>query len=98
MNLNDKTNSLRTNINFALKKKYSMKVYYSNDIDYKKNTVEWKYPPYLIKNCITEKIIDELLNYFKNFEDFILVMHLTGEDIVHKVPIHLPHKKSELNV
>lgn len=96
MNLNDQTNSLRTNINFALKKKYSMKVYYSNNIDYKKNTVEWLYPPYLIKNCTTEKIIQELLNYFKNFEDFILVMHLTGDNITHKVPIHLPQKKSDI--
>lgn len=92
MNIFDHKNSLKTNINFALKKKYSMKVFYSDDIDYKKNTVKWKYPPYLIKNCITDKIIEELLNYFKNFEDYILVMHLTGDNIVHKVPIHLPYK------
>ena len=45
MNLNDQTNSLRTNIEFALRKKYSIKVYYSNDIDYKKNTITWKYTP-----------------------------------------------------
>ena len=41
-------------------------------------------------------IIQELLNYFKNFEDFILVMHLTGDNITHKVPIHLPQKKSDI--
>jgi len=92
MNLYNHTNILRTNIDFALKKKYSIKIYYSNEIDYKKNNIIWKYPPYLIKNCNTNKIIDELLNYFKNFEDFVLVMQLNGDNIVHKIPIHLPYK------
>lgn len=96
MNLFEQKNSIKNNIEFALKKKYSIKVYYSDDIDYKKNIVLWKYPPYQIKNCNSDKIIDELLDYFRNFEDFILVMHLTGDNITHKVPINLPSKKPDL--
>ena len=92
MDLLDNRNTLRNNISFALRKKYSIKVYYSNDIDYKKNVIKWKYPPYLIKNCNIDKIIEEIENYFKNFEDFILVMHLIGDNILHKVPIHIPYK------
>lgn len=90
MDLINHINLLRENIDFALKKKYSIEVHYSDEIDLKKNEVNWKYPPYLIKNVLTEKIIDELIVYFRNSENFILIMHLKGDAIVHKVPINLP--------
>ena len=91
MDLIDQKDLLRDNINFALKKKYSIEIHYSDDIDLKKNKVVWKYPPYIVKNMLTEKIIDELINYFKNFNNFILVMHLVGDQITHKVPINIPY-------
>tara|TARA_Y100000813_G_C23857919_1_gene209737 strand:+ start:208 stop:483 length:276 start_codon:yes stop_codon:yes gene_type:complete len=91
MDLIDQKDILRDNINFALKKKYSIEIHYSDDIDLKKNKVVWKYPPYIVKNMLTEKIIDELINYFKNFNNFILVMHLVGDQITHKVPINIPY-------
>ena len=91
MDLIDQKDIQRDNINFALKKKYSIEIHYSDDIDLKKNKVVWKYPPYIVKNMLTEKIIDELINYFKNFNNFILVMHLVGDQITHKVPINIPY-------
>ena len=93
MNLIDQKNLLRDNINFALRKKYSIQIHYSNEIDFKKNIVIWKYPPYIIKNMLVEKIVEELISYFKDFEDFILVMHLIGDNIIHKVPINIPLKQ-----
>ena len=91
MDLIDQKDLLRDNINFALKKKYSIEIHYSDEIDLKKNRVIWKYPPYIVKNMLTDKIIDELINYFKNFNNYILVMHLIGNQIKHKVPINIPY-------
>ena len=85
----------KKDIEFALVKKYSIQIYYSDDIDFENNTINWKYPSYQIKNILIDKIIEELEIYFKNFKDFIIVMHLIGSELTHKIPIHLPSKKIE---
>tara|TARA_A100001015_G_scaffold320383_1_gene446559 strand:- start:4538 stop:4801 length:264 start_codon:yes stop_codon:yes gene_type:complete len=80
----------KVDIQFAINHKYSIKIHYTDEIDYSKNNVTWKYPPYIVKNCITEKIISEIENYFKNSNDYLIVMYFEGNDIVHKIPINLP--------
>ena len=75
-----------------MKNKYSIKIYYTDEIIEDADYINWKYPPYIVKNFITEKIINEIENYFKNFEYYLIVMHFEGDDIVHKIPLNLPIK------
>lgn len=82
----------RNDIEFALKNKYNISIYYTDDIDLKNNNVNWKYPPYQVKNFFVDKIILEIENYFKNSKDYLIVMHLQGNDIIHKIPLNLPNK------
>ena len=70
-------------IEFAMKNKYSIKINYTDEINYENNDIVWKYPPYYIKNFLTDKIITEINNYFKNFEN---------NGFVHKIPLNLPKK------
>ena len=80
----------KSDIEFAIKNKYSIKIHYTDEIDYSKNNIIWKYPPYSIKNYIVDKIILEIENYFKNSENYLIVMYFEGDDIIHKIPLNLP--------
>ena len=92
-----KINQFKNDIEFAIKNKYSIKIYYTTDIDYDNNSITWKYPPYIVKNYISEKIILEIDNYFKNFNDYLIVMYFEGDDIVHKIPLNLPNEQKNKN-
>ena len=89
-NFNLQINKLKNEIEFAIKNKYSIKIYYTDVIDENNENIEWKYPPYIVKNYVTDKIILEIENYFKNFKNYLIVMYLQNEDIIHKIPINLP--------
>lgn len=82
----------RSDIDFAIKNKYSIKIYYTNEINDDTSNISWKYPPYIVKNFITEKIINEIESYFKNFNSYLIVMYFEGDDITHKIPLNLPIK------
>ena len=82
---------LKNDIEFALKNKYNILVHYTDDIDYKKNEIKWKFPPYIVKNCFADKIVNELENYFKNSNNYLIVMYLEGDGIIHKIPLNLPN-------
>ena len=82
-------------IEFALKNKYSIKINYTDEIDYDNNEIVWKYPPYYIKNFVIDKIIEEINNYFKNFDDMLIIMYFQSNDFTHKIPLNLPSKKIE---
>ena len=60
----------KTDLEFAIKNRYSIKIYYTDDIDVDKHIINWKYPPYIIKNFVVDKIISEIENYFRNSLDF----------------------------
>ncbi len=83
----------KNDIEFAIKNKYSIKIYYTDEINYNSSKIEWKYPPYIVKNYISDKIITEIDNYFKNFTNYLIVMYFEGDDIVHKIPLNLPIDK-----
>ena len=85
-----KINTFKKDIDFAIKNKYSIKIYYTDEINYEKNEIIWKYPPYIVKNYITDKIILEIINYFKNYTEYLIVMNFEGDNIVHKIPLNLP--------
>lgn len=89
---NLQVNKFKTDINFAIKNKYSIKIYYTDEINDNTNNIIWKYPPYIVKNYITEKIITEIESYFKNFSNYLIVMYFEGDDITHKIPLNLPIK------
>ncbi len=80
----------KSDIEFAIKNKYSIKIHYTDEIDYQDNNIIWKYPPYIVKNYIIDKIILEIENYFKNSNNYLIVMYFEGDDIVHKIPLNLP--------
>ena len=82
----------KNDIEFAIKNKYSIKIHYTDEIDYSNNDITWKYPPYAIKNYIIDKIILEIENYFKNSDNYLIVMYFEGDDIIHKIPLNLPKK------
>jgi len=82
----------KSDIDFAIRNKYSIKIYYTNEINDDTNNISWKYPPYIVKNFITEKIISEIESYFKNFNSYLIVMYFEGDDITHKIPLNLPIK------
>ena len=86
----NKINTLKKDIDFAIKNKYTIKIFYTDEINYDKDEINWKYPPYVIKNFITEKIIQEIINYFKNHTKYLIVMNFEGDNIVHKIPLNLP--------
>ena len=65
------------------------------EINYDNNEIVWKYPPYYIKNFIIDKIIEEINNYFKNFDEMLIIMYFNNKDFVHKIPLNLPCKKIE---
>lgn len=89
----------KNDFEFALKNNYKIKVYYSDEIDLKKNDVNWKYPPYQIKNFLVDKIILEIEDYFKNSLDFLIVIYFQGQDFTHKIPINIPKKlNKDLNL
>ena len=75
-----KINSFKKDIEFAIKNKYSITINYTDEINYENNIVSWKYPPYIIKNFIADKIISEISNYFKNFDNYLIVMHFEGKN------------------
>tara|TARA_B100001093_G_C25967228_1_gene651675 strand:+ start:148 stop:417 length:270 start_codon:yes stop_codon:yes gene_type:complete len=81
----------KNDIEFALKNKYDIIVHYTEEINFINNTIIWKYPPYVVKNCISNKIIVELENYFKNSKNYLIVMYLKGNGITHKIPLNLPN-------
>ena len=54
-------------------------------VDQNNENIEWKYPPYIVKNYAIDKIILEIENYFKNFKNYLIVMYLQNEDIIHKI-------------
>ena len=54
-----------------------------------------KYPPYLLKNYFINMVIDEITNYFKNFENMLIIMNFEKNDFIHKIPLNLPIKKIE---
>ena len=83
----------KTDLEFAIKNRYSIKIYYTDEIDVDKHVINWKYPPYIIKNFVVDKIISEIENYFKNSLDYLIVMYFEGDKIVHKIPINLPNNK-----
>ena len=83
----------KTHLEFAIKNRYSIKIYYTDDIDVDKHIINWKYPPYIIKNFVVDKIISEIENYFRNSLDYLIVMYFEGDKIVHKIPINLPKNK-----
>ena len=89
---NLQVNKFKADINFAIKNKYSIKIYYTDEINDDTNNIYWKYPPYIVKNFITEKIIAEIESYFKNFSNYLIVMYFEGDDITHKIPLNLPIK------
>lgn len=86
-----KISTFKKDIDFAIKNKYTIKIFYTDEINYDNNEINWKYPPYVVKNYITEKIIQEIINYFKNYTKFLIVMNFEGDNIVHKIPINLPN-------
>lgn len=86
-----KISTFKKDIDFAIKNKYTIKIFYTDEINYDNNEINWKYPPYVVKNFITEKIIQEIINYFKNYTKFLIVMNFEGDNIVHKIPINLPN-------
>jgi hypothetical protein len=79
-------------IEFAMKNKYSIKINYTDEINYENNDIVWKYPPYYIKNFLTDKIITEINNYFKNFENMLIIIYFENNGFVHKIPLNLPKK------
>jgi|TARA_B100000886_G_C20126990_1_gene368296 hypothetical protein len=83
---------LKNDIDFAIKNKYSIKVYYTDNknINYNDSTINWLYPPYIVKNYVPEKIILEIESYFKNYNDLLIVMYFENDDIIHKIPLNLP--------
>ena len=81
----------KNDIEFALKNKYNILVHYTDEIDYENNEIKWKFPPYIVKNCFADKIINELENYFKNSNNYLIVMYLEGDGIIHKIPLNLPN-------
>lgn len=83
----------KTDLEFAIKNRYSIKIYYTDEIDVDKHIINWKYPPYIIKNFVVDKIISEIENYFRNSLDYLIVMYFEGDKIVHKIPINLPKNK-----
>ena len=90
------TKKFYKDIEFAIKNNYVIKIFYTKEINYDlDNKIIWKYPPYLVKNCIIEKIINEIDNYFKNSNDYLIVMYFEGDDIIHKIPLNLPIEKIE---
>lgn len=80
----------KKDIEFAIKNKYKIEVHYTDDIDYVNNNINWKYPPYQIKNFLIEKIVLEIENYFKNSNDHLIVMYFEGNNVIHKIPLNLP--------
>lgn len=80
----------KNEIDFAIKNKYSIKIYYTDEFKDLNDKIVWKYPPYIIKNYITDKIIVEINNYFKNFKNYLIVMYLESDEITHKIPLNLP--------
>jgi hypothetical protein len=82
----------KSDIDFAIKNKYSIKIYYTNEVEDDTYNISWKYPPYIVKNFITCKIINEIKSYFKNFNSYLIVMYFEGDDITHKIPLNLPIK------
>ena len=85
-----KINNLKNDIDFAIKNKYSIKIYYTDEVSDENDKLNWKYPPYIVKNFVTDKIIQEIINYFKNYTDYLIVMNFEGDNIVHKIPLNLP--------
>ena len=85
-----KIHSFKKDIEFAMKHKYSIIINYTDEIDYENNIVTWKYPPYIVKNFLADKIIYEIANYFKKFDNYLIVMHFEGDNITHKIPLNLP--------
>ena len=83
--------NFKQEIEFAIKNRYSIKIYYTDEINFNKKKLDWKYPPYVIKNFDVDNIILEIENYFKNSLDYLIVMYFEGEDIVHKIPLNLPN-------
>lgn len=83
----------KKDIEFALRNKYRIKVHYTDEIDYFNNIINWKYPPYQIKNFLIDKIIQEIENYFKNSTNFLIIMYFEGDNVVHKIPLNLPQLK-----
>jgi len=94
-NIKDSLIKYKDLIEFALKNKYSIKIEYTDEINYDNNEIVWKYPPYYIKNFIIDKIIEEINNYFKNFDEMLIIMYFNNKDFVHKIPLNLPCKKIE---
>ena len=82
----------KSDISFAIKNKYSIKIYYTNELNDNTDNINWKYPPYIVKNFITDKIVNEIESYFKNFNNYLIVMYFEGDDITHKIPLNLPLK------
>ena len=75
----------------ALKNKYTIEIHYSNCINFKEKTINWKYPPYKIKSTNLEYIVDEIQTYFKNFLDFVIIMHIFYKNnLVNKIPLNIP--------
>lgn len=89
-NFNLQVNKFKKEIKFAIKNKYSIKIYYTDMVDQNNENIEWKYPPYIVKNYAIDKIILEIENYFKNFKNYLIVMYLQNNNIIHKIPINLP--------
>ena len=89
---NLQVNKFKSDINFAIRNKYSIKIYYTDELNDDTTNINWKYPPYIVKNYITEKIIAEIESYFKNFSNYLIVMYFEGDDITHKIPLNLPIK------
>ena len=53
----------KNDIEFALKNKYNILVHYTDEIDYENNEIKWKFPPYIVKNCFADKIINDPVKY-----------------------------------
>ena len=93
--IKDSLNKYKDLIEFAVKNKYSIKIKYTDEINFDNNEIIWKYPPYYIKNFIIEKIVEEVNNYFKNFENMLIIMYFDNKEFFHKIPLNLPTKKIE---
>lgn len=97
--LRDNLEKCKDIIEFAIKNKYIIKINYTDEIDCDEKNINWKYPPYLLKNYFINMVIDEIITYFKNFENMLIIMNFEKNDFIHKIPLNLPIKKlnKELN-